>query len=157
MCRVTVLAIAAILLTAGSANAGIYTDEMSKCLVARSSDADKELLVQWMFALMSTNPSVAAMSKVTAADRDSYDRRAAGVFQRLLLQDCRKETVAAIKYEGTGAIRSSFSVLGQVAMANLMGNPATVQELAGFAKYADASKFAELANEAGQVTPTPAH
>ena len=49
----------------GVAQAGPFTDEMSKCLVRNTSEADKTLFIQWIYAAMSSHPAVQSMSKIS--------------------------------------------------------------------------------------------
>src|SRR5512141_1959316 len=103
--------------TAGAAQAGIYTDDLSKCLVKATTDTDRAALMEWLFSAISAHPSVKSMVSVTPAQREATNRKAAGLLQRLLTEDCRSQTVDAVKYESMGAIQQSFGVLGQVAMS----------------------------------------
>ena len=142
---------AAILLgSAGAAHAGIYTDELSKCLVKSTSAADRIDLVVWIFDAISAHPAVSALSSVTPAHREATGVKAAQLLTRLLLQDCRSQTVEGVKYEGGVAIQQSFSVLGQVAMAGLMSDPAVSKSIAAVATHLDQDKLKALMVEAGQ-------
>jgi hypothetical protein len=135
----------------GLAHAGIYTDEMSKCLVRSATPQDQSDLVVWVFAAMGSHPSTKAYVTINAAQRVEITKKAAGLMERLLTTSCRKETVEAIKYEGSSAIEQSFGVLGQVAMRNLMGDPSVAQNFAALGEYVDESKFEALGKEAGVV------
>ena len=132
------------------ARAGIYTDDLSKCLVNSTSDQQKSILVQWVFAIAALHPSVKPLSSVSDTKRDSLNKGVADLFTVLLTQTCRKETQDAVKYEGSGAIQSSFAVLGQVAMTNLFSDPNVSGGMEGFTKYLDKAKFE------GVLTPAPA-
>lgn len=148
-------ALASLVSATSPAQAGIYTDDLSKCLVRSASDADQKALVLWVFMAMARHPSAQIYTNLTDKQRDDGDRAAAGIFQRLLFQDCRSETVSALKYEGANAIEPAFSVLGQVAMRGLMGEPSVAGGMSGMAKYVDVAKFDALAKEAGlPTTPT---
>lgn len=147
-------AAAAAVLAPGLAHAGIYTDEMSKCLVRSATPQDQSDLVVWVFAAMSAHPSVKTYSSMTEAQRVAITKKASGLMERLLITSCRKETVEALKYEGSTAIEQSFGVLGQVAMRGLMGDPAVAQNFATLGEYIDPAKFEALAKEAGIVEPS---
>jgi len=60
---------------------------------------------------------------VKADQRDVSTKKAGVIFSRLLTENCRKESVAALKNEGNSAIGVAFGVLGQVASRDLMSNP----------------------------------
>jgi len=136
--------------------AGVYTDDLSRCLVSSSSDVDRVVLVQWIFGAMSANPQIKAYSAVTPQQREIFDRKAADLFGRLLLVDCRKEVVAALKNEGSGVMETSFGVLGQVATRSLFSDPATSASASKFAEYIDKDKLNALLAEGGVSQPSAA-
>lgn len=149
------LAGAAMLAGASPASAGIYTDAMAKCLLAKTTQADRTSLVQWVFGAMSANPAVSAMSSATGDQRARLDRLAGLLLQRLMLDDCRAETIAAVKYEGNGALEASFGTLGEVAVRDLMAHPAVQKEIEVMAGTMDRQRFEALAREvAGTTAPT---
>lgn len=139
-----IAAAAALVLSAAAMNtayAGIYTDDLSKCLVRSTTDQQKSILVEWVFAIAALHPVVKPLSMVSETQRDSLNKSVANLFTVLLTDSCRKETQDAVKYEGSGAIQSSFSVLGQVAMTNLFSDPGVAAGMGGFTKYLDQAKF----------------
>jgi hypothetical protein len=148
--------VAAIMAVAAPAQASIYSDELSKCLVEKTTPKDKQMFVQWVFTAMSANPTVASMSKVTAADRESYSRSAAQLMQRLLTVDCRDKLIAAIKADGVGTIEQSFGLLGEVAMREFMSEPTVNAVFASLDTYIDKDKLNALLLESGIPVP-PKH
>jgi hypothetical protein len=58
------------------------------------------------------------------------------------------QTQKAIRYEGPATIQLSFTVLGQVAGAELFSNPAVSREMSGIEKFFDTSKLEALKAEA---------
>ena len=148
----SVAAIAAVLALwapASLAHAGVYADDLAKCLVKSSTAADQERLVVWVFTSVSAHPAVQPYARVTEAQQQDMNQQGARMFERLLTVDCRAESVAALKYEGTTALASSFSVLGQVAMRSLMSDPKVQHNMAGVAREIDKSKIEALGREAG--------
>lgn len=139
------------------ARAGVYADDLGKCLVKSSSTDDQIALVQWIYSAMSAHPAVKPYSNFTPEQIDAVTRKGSGLFERLLTVDCRAEAVAALKYEGPSALESGFSLLGQIAMRNLMSEPHVVQNLANLGKDADAAKMNALFAEAGLATTPPQH
>src|SRR4029078_10276551 len=95
----------------------------SKCLVRAARTDDRVLLLQWMFAALSLHPAVQPMVSVKSDQRDVSTKKAGVIFSRLLKENCRQESVAALKNEGNSAIGVAFGVLGQVASRDLMSNP----------------------------------
>jgi hypothetical protein len=134
-------------LTNVSALAGVYGDDMAKCLVRSTTEVDRTVFVRWMFAAMALHPDVESMAVISAEQRDAINRDAGALFQRLLTESCRSETQQAIKYEGAPTIQAAFTVFGQVAGRELMLNPHVSQSMAGLAKYLDQAKLRELVPE----------
>jgi hypothetical protein len=147
------LAAATMVAAASPCSAGIYTDAMAKCLVAKTTPADRTSLIQWVFGAMSANPAVSGMSSATEAQRTRLNRQTGELLQRLMLEDCHPETVAAMKYEGNGSVEASFGTLGEVAMGDLMADPAVRKEIEAMAGFLDRKRFEALGREVAGNTP----
>ncbi|MHA3840388.1 hypothetical protein ACX0GZ_04115 [Sphingomonas aestuarii] len=127
----------------------MYTEDLSRCLVEQSSDADKAMVVRWVFASVANSPEVREVSRVTDADRETLHRSMARLFDRLLTRDCRTKAVTAIRNEGGSAIATSFGVLGEVAMQSLINQPAVNSEFEKAGLYMDQAALEALGKEAG--------
>jgi len=125
----------------GAAHAGLYSDDMAKCLVASTSQEDKVALVRWVFATAALHPKVASFVNVSAAQREKLNRDMGALVEKLLTETCRKQTQDAVKYEGALAVQQSFNVLGQVAMMELMSDKAVSEGVDAFAQYIDKKKL----------------
>jgi hypothetical protein len=121
-----VSALSILLFLSNAAFAGPYTDDLSKCLVASTTQADRVALARWIFISFAAHPSVAPISSVKPADIESANAEIGSLFMKLLTDSCREKTKMAIKYEGPAAIQFSFQTLGQVAGMELASN-ASVQ------------------------------
>ena len=139
------------------AQAGVYTDDLSKCLVKSSNRADRSVLVQWIFSGLSLHPAVQPFVSITEEQRDAFNEKAAALLSRLLVDDCRKEAIVALKYEGTAAFDASFQVLGQVASQDLMSEPHVAEGLSGMIAHylANDEKLASLLKAAGIPEANP--
>lgn len=131
-------------LTTMPAQAGPYGDDMAKCLVQSTTSADRTSLVQWIFAAAAAHPDVKTLVSVSQKQRDQLNKTTAKLFEKLLTASCRKETQAAVKYEGRQTIETSFNVLGQVAGRELFTDPDVTSSVAGLARYVDRTKLDEL-------------
>jgi hypothetical protein len=134
---------------AAPAQAGVYTDDLSKCLVKSATPDDQKNLILWIFTAMSSHPAVKAYSNIADSQRDAFNKQAGALMQRLLTVDCRTETVASLKYEGSQAIPAAFGILGQVAMRGLMSDPSVAKGVAGLTAGLDNAKLEALGKEAG--------
>ncbi len=84
---------------------------------------------------METNPKITDMANVSPAQAESLGKGAAQLMQRLLLKDCRREVVDAIKYDEVGMIEQSFGLLGQNAMSDLMWDGSTAAYIEALDQY----------------------
>jgi hypothetical protein len=135
--------------TGSSAQAGVFTDDLSRCLVTKSTQSDRDAFMAWMFSAVSANPALQKFTTLDRAKRDQIAADAAVVFQRLLIVDCRKEAVAALKAEGEDALTQSFGQLGQAATQQMFQSPQAQAELESLGKNFDKQKLKALFGEAG--------
>jgi hypothetical protein len=138
-----------------SASAGIYTDDLTRCMVSATSVGDKTDLVVWVFAALAIHPAVKQYANIAPDARERIDTNIANLIERLLTKDCRSQAVAALKYEGEGAMNGSFEVLGKVATQELMTSPAVGTAIGSYASKIDNAKIAALYAEAGLPPPKP--
>lgn len=144
MKRLSIIAGVAALSIGTLANAGIYTDDLSRCIVESTTTEDRANLMKWMFVAMSQHPSVSAFSTVKTADVEAANKIIGELFTHLLTESCVQKARDAIRIEGAGAIQASFGVLGQVASVGLFSDPAVEKAMSGLEKYADKAKLEEL-------------
>jgi hypothetical protein len=123
------------------ARAGVYGDDLAKCLLSKTSDEEKIALAQWIFSIISVHPSVASIATVSDEGRTQASKKTALVFQQLLTDSCKDETTKAVKYEGTDAIKGSFKVLGEIAMNTLLTDPKVSAESQKFVEFMDEKKL----------------
>jgi hypothetical protein len=147
--RFVVISAALFCALSSSAEAGVFTDDLGRCMVEKSTDADKTQLARWMFAAMSKDPSLSKMANITQADRDKLNKGAADLFSRLMLLDCRLQAVAAVKNEGTSAFGQAGQVLGAAAAHKLMSSPEGEAELGKLDDYIDKKAWEAFGKEAG--------
>jgi len=133
------------------ARAGTAEDALSRCLVRASTPADNETLVFWMFAAISENPKLAPLANLSPAQRDTFDMQAAALFQRLLLKDCRAESLSALQQDGTSAIGHSFELLGSTAGRQMMTNPQVLAAMQHMTRNLDPVQWRDFAAEAGRM------
>lgn len=130
------------------AQAGVYTDELSKCLVASSTPSDQKAFILWMFSALGSHPDVKAYMNMTDPQRASINQNTGHLFERLLTADCRKEAVAALKYEGNSAMEGAFNVFGQVATRGLLTDPEVTKSLSGMTQAVNMQKINDILKEA---------
>jgi len=121
------------------AAAGQYTDALGACLADNTTGKERKELAKWIFMGMAAHPDMQGLSNVTATARDETDRFVGET--RLITQNCVGQTQAAVKNEGTAALKGAFGTLGQLAMQELMTNSAVASSLSGWEKYLDHEKL----------------
>ena len=126
------------------ASAGPYGDDLSKCLVKSSSDADKNLLIKWLFAGVTLHSELKGMSSVSDAQREELSKAIAKVVERLLTDSCKTELQAAVKYEGRTTLVGSFQVLGQVAAMGMFSDQNVSAFMSGFVNHLDKEKLEKV-------------
>jgi hypothetical protein len=141
MNKLKVMLAGVLLVTSGGVNAGIYTDDLSRCLIEKSTSNDKIKLVKWMFTAMSLHPAVNGLARVTKADRDAANKEMAELMMDLITVRCVEQSKKAVQYEGAVAIQTSFQLFGQIAGKELFSNPQVAEGMSGLQKYIDADRF----------------
>lgn len=116
-------------------------DALTKCLVESASPEDRRVLVKWVFAVIAQHPDIASMTQIDAAQRLVIDRAAAGVFEKLLAEQCATPLRAAVKQSGTDAIGRSFQALGTSAATDMLQNPQVMSSGAGLLKHLDMQRL----------------
>ncbi len=134
-------------LVSSNALAGIYSDELAKCLVSSTTKADRIELVKWMFSAASAHPAVKTISSITSDQMEEANKNVANLFMRLTTESCLEQTKNAIAYEGALAFQSSFQVLGQVAGQEMFASPEVTAGMAGLEKHLDEDKLSVILSE----------
>lgn len=138
------LAFALVFLASTTSRAGVYTDDLSRCLVESTSKQDRLVLVKWIFSAASLHPAVRSVVTVSEEHLDQANKGIAELFMRLVTDSCRTETEKALKYEGESTLQASFQVLGQVAGQELFSSPEVGTAMTGMNKYLDEEKLRAL-------------
>ena len=147
--RFYILSALAFLPLATPVSAGVMADDLSRCMISKATDEDKSAFMAWMFSAISADPKLQKFTTLDRAQRDKLATGAANVFQRLLLVDCRKESVAVLKAEGVDAMVASFGGLGEAATEAMFRSPQAQAELDSLGKNFDQQKLKSLSREAG--------
>lgn len=126
-------------LPASAAFAQSPVDTLSRCLTDGTTGKERKDLARWLFTAMAAHPEIKDMSKVTPA-QEQFTKAAGAIFTRLLADTCAKETKAAVAAGGQAALQAGFSVLGQMAMQELMSNPQVSGAMGMLEKHIDRTK-----------------
>ena len=104
------LAAAALLMSFGC-HAGAYGDELTKCLLSKASDEDKESLMKWQFVLATKYPENRKFYSPPELLDEMTSVVAASIFYQLTDVECKKEKDLAEKVEGKPSVINSLVTL----------------------------------------------
>lgn len=123
-------------------------DPFGECLRARTSRADRDVLVRWVFAAVAQGAAVRDMVKVDEGRRVQASQQAGQLITRLVTRDCRAQAMDRMKSD-PGALQNSFTALGRVALMDLAQDPNVVGTLAGVLQYTDMGSITMMLMEGG--------
>lgn len=145
--RSTILALAMAIGLGGTAVAGVHGDDLTRCLITKTSVEDRQDFMAFSFIAIAQHPAVRPYSQSTPEQLDYLQGRAASVLERSLTEICRAEAISALRYEGVSVIPNAFQAFGQAATTGLMSDPAVTQGLKGMGEKMDSSKLEALVAE----------
>lgn len=128
---------------APAATAGPYGEALGKCMVERSTDADKQQLVEWIFSALAYNPQISQYARMSSDQHAQIDSRMASLVEKLLTDYCRDEAGKAFHYEGGKAFSDAFKMLGEVAGQQIFESPAVTTGAMNFTHFIDLPKLVE--------------
>lgn len=137
------LAVATSAAPASAPPASKTLEDLSSCLVSSTTDADRSLLVQWIFSMLAQHPDVKPIASVSDSVRGGLNRATADLVMRLVTVSCRAEARAAVQAQGVNGLQPAFSILGQVAAQQLFSHQAVMAGMSDWARLLDRPKLQE--------------
>ena len=126
---------------------GIYTQKLTNCLIDNTTSKDLKVLKKWIFFAFAQDEELKPYVRVTQSDIERVNRQVGDFFNRLLLEDCRRELKMAVHVEGPGAVRTAFQYLGRMAGMAVFNSPGVKRFLKGYTKYIDEKRLEEVIGE----------
>ena len=106
-----------------NSQAGLYADELGKCMINNASELDKNNLIQWMFISMSKHP----LNAKRVDKNDLYEQlisvSVGKLISDLTMNKCRKETELTKNVEGASGIVFAVGMLTSYAAQSMYENP----------------------------------
>jgi hypothetical protein len=133
---------AVFLMVCSSAYAQSASEALAQCLAENTSGRDRKDLARWVFFAMASHPEIrqyAAPSLTT--DELKTHKAMADLVTRLLAESCLEQTQQAIVSGGSKTVEVAFRTLGELAMRELMSNPAVGESMSRFEKQIDQSRL----------------
>ncbi|WP_430009282.1 hypothetical protein [Methylophaga lonarensis] len=116
------------------------TDALGQCLVANTSTAERELMIQWMFLGMAQHQSLAGLLS-DSVNKEETDIMMGYLVQNVLTERCSEQMAALMQREGLSRFDESFELWGSVAMREMLTDPAVEAALLNFTKFIDFNEF----------------
>ena len=127
-------------ITVSYAVATPISDALGACMADNTTGKDRKDLARWIFVTMSIHPALQDISKVKKSDQNDVDMLMGVLVTKLLTEDCSTQAKKSMD-EGTESFKSAFTVLGQLAMQELMNSPGVKTSLSGFTNYINKDKM----------------
>lgn len=138
------LMVAAMIATSSGVQANPQADALGNCVAESTTGRDRKDLARWLFVAMSAHPEMKSISSVSGTAVEDASRVAGGLFTRLLAETCAAQVKAAIKVNGPSAIQSAFTVLGELAMQELMTDKDVAATMGVLERHLDKQKLEAL-------------
>jgi len=94
-----------------------------------------------MAKAMVAHPALADFPAIKSTDKSSIDKEFAAYVQKILIEDCKKQTVATFENEGMGALQGSLELLAQFVLKELMSQKEVATEISAFTSHIDQGKL----------------
>jgi hypothetical protein len=121
--------------------AGPDTAAVERCLSDNTNGKERKDLARWIFLSIAAHPEIKSLSKATREDNEQSSKVVAGLFTRLVSDNCSNEIRAMIKSDGPQSLSTAFEFLGRLAMQELTANPEVAASVSAFQRYVDRSKL----------------
>lgn len=143
---VRVLVAGLALLTAFGAVAATPTGNLAGCLVDHLNGKERKDLAKWVFFSMGAHPDIKPYLDASPGTIEASDKFVGSLITRLLVRDCPNKLRTANKADPL-AIQKAFTLVGQVAMQELMTNQNVRSALANYTKYANKDAINNILND----------
>jgi hypothetical protein len=128
----------------GISNAGIFTDDLSRCLVIKTTDDEKIRMVRWFIAALGQHTEIRDIVSINTDAIEQVNREMGNTVNVLFFERCSTEANTAIKNEGEQSIVDAFKVIGGVAARTAMQNDAVNEAVESYIPYVDMEKLEEM-------------
>jgi hypothetical protein len=136
----------ALVAASGLSQANQAVEVFSQCIADNSTGKDRKALARWLFVSMGAHPEMRAIAPIPPSASEDASRVAGELFSRLLADSCPTQTQAAVRAVGPIAVQQAFTVLGQLAMQELMTDKDVAAGMASLQKHLDTKRLETVLN-----------
>ena len=120
-----------------SSLAGQYSDKFANCLMQKTTDRDKIVLVRWAFSALAHHSALRDEFNIPKSKFTKHEIAVADYVQYILGTVCFKETKNVLRYEGDEAFLKGFELLGEIAFLSLTNETAVAEALENYVIHID--------------------
>ena len=117
--------------------AGQYSDRFANCLMQKTTERDKIVLVRWVFSVIAQHSALSTEFQISSDKVRNHEIAVADYMQYILGSVCFQETKDVLNYEGVDAFGEAFELLGELAMLSLMDDQRVNEAFENWIKYLD--------------------
>ena len=117
--------------------AGQYSDRFANCLMQKTTERDKIVLVRWVFSVIAQHSALSTEFQISSDKVRNHEIAVADYMQYILGSVCFQETKDVLNYEGVDAFGEAFELLGELAMLSLMEDQRVNEAFENWIKYLD--------------------
>ena len=120
-----------------SSSAGQYSNKFANCLMQKTTDRDKIVLVRWAFSALAHHSALRDEFNIPKSKFTKHEIAVADYVQYILGTVCFKETKNVLRYEGDEAFLKGFELLGEIAFLSLTNETAVAEALENYVIHID--------------------
>ena len=120
-----------------TSQAGQYSNNFANCLMQKTTERDKVVLVRWAFSAMAHHSALKEEFNIPKSKFIKHEIAVADYVQYILGTVCFKETKNVLKYEGDEAFLKAFEMLGEIAFLSLMEEATVSNALENYVTHID--------------------
>ena len=120
-----------------TSQAGQYSNNFANCLMQKTTERDKVVLVRWAFSAMAHHSALKEEFNIPKSKFTKHEIAVADYVQYILGTVCFKEAKNVLKYEGDEAFLKAFEMLGEIAFLSLMQEESVSNALENYVTHID--------------------
>ena len=97
--------------------------------------------MKWVAKAMVAHPALTEIPAIKPADKTNIDRDFAAYVEKILITDCKKQTIDTLQTEGLPALQGALEAQSQQLIKELLSNPEVNKEIGAFASHIDQNKL----------------
>ena len=131
-----------------TAEAKTPSENLSECLVLKSTGSDRVVFIRWMNLAFVSHPSISSDFSIAPDALEKSSRAVADLVVELITERCLAETKAIASEGGIElAFKQAFKVFGETSAYDIMSNPSVVDSMNLYSSYLDTKKIARAIAE----------